>query len=72
MQDHKEVNKKFGDKVKAKRLEFGLTQKELSKRTYIPLAMIAATERGMCILTIREVCALANILDIDPMVLLGY
>lgn len=63
---NKEVMKRFGNKLREKRLEKNVTQEELSYRTGIALSSIARCETGTLNTSISTVVALAKGLDISP------
>jgi transcriptional regulator with XRE-family HTH domain len=62
--------KRFGQAVRARRLELKLTQEELADRARFDRTYISMVERGLRNPALLNICALANALRVTPVMLL--
>ena len=64
--------KKIGNKIKKRRNELGLSQKELAKKINISPAIMSQHENGDVAISISKLIEIANILDLTPNYLLDF
>lgn len=64
--------KKIGNKIKKRRIELGISQKELAKRTNISPAIMSQHENGDVAISLSKLIEIANILDTTPNYLLNF
>jgi transcriptional regulator with XRE-family HTH domain len=62
----REVLRKLGENVRARRRERGLTQEDLAELLDISVAYVSLIERGWRNPPITTVCAIARALDVSP------
>lgn len=56
----------FGQRVRARRHELGLSQEGLAEGTALHWSFIGRIERGQANLTLRNILRLAEVLGVDP------
>ena len=56
----------LGDRVRARRLELGLTQESLADRAAMHFTYIGSIERGQRNVSLRNIVRIAEALDLDP------
>lgn len=59
----------LGERVRERRQELGLSQERLAEGTALHWSFIGRIERGQANLTLRNILRLAEVLDVDPGVL---
>lgn len=64
--------KKIGNKIKKRRNELGLSQKELAKKINISPAIMSQHENGDVAISLSKLIEIANILDLTPNYLLDF
>lgn len=64
--------KKIGNKIKKRRNELGISQKELAKKTNISPAIMSQHENGDVAISLSKLIEIANILDLTPNYLLDF
>jgi probable traG protein, N-terminal part len=64
--------KKIGNKIKKRRKELGISQKELAKKTNISPAIMSQHENGDVAISLSKLIEIANILDLTPNFLLDF
>ena len=64
--------KKIGNKIKKRRNELGISQKELAKKTNISPAIMSQHENGDVAISLSKLIEIANILDTTPNYLLDF
>ena len=64
--------KKIGNKIKKRRNELGLSQKELAKKINISPAIMSQHENGDVAISLSKLIEIANILDTTPNYLLDF
>ena len=64
--------KKIGNKIKKRRIELGISQKELAKRTNISPAIMSQHENGDVAISLSKLIEIANVLDTTPNYLLDF
>lgn len=64
--------KKIGNKIKKRRIELGISQKELAKKTNISPAIMSQHENGDVAISLSKLIEIANILDLTPNYLLDF
>lgn len=67
----KEILVEFGKKVRAKRLELGLSQEELADKAGVHRTYIGMIERAEKNITLENIEKIAKALGINPRELLG-
>lgn len=60
------MTKVFGERVRARRLELGLSQEKLAEGSSLHWSFIGRVERGQANLTLRNIVRLAEVLEVDP------
>ncbi len=60
----------FGERVRARRHELGLSQEKLAEGTALHWSFLGRIERGQANLTLRNILRLADALGVDPAVLI--
>lgn len=55
----------FGQRIRARRLELGLSQEALAQRADLHWTMVGQTERGMRNISLHNILKLAEALDVD-------
>ncbi|HUT85265.1 MAG TPA: helix-turn-helix transcriptional regulator [Elusimicrobiales bacterium] len=56
--------------IKAKRMKLKLTQAYVAKKSYISVSALEKIEQGVGGISVRTLCALSAVLDINPISLL--
>ena len=64
--------KKIGNKIKKRRIELGISQKELAKKTNISPAIMSQHENGDVAISLSKLIEIANVLDTTPNYLLDF
>lgn len=64
--------KKIGNKIKKRRNELGISQKELAKKTNISPAIMSQHENGDVAISLSKLMEIANVLDTTPNYLLDF
>ena len=64
--------KKIGNKIKKRRNELGISQKELAKRTNISPPIMSQHENGDVAISLSKLIEIANVLDTTPNYLLDF
>lgn len=64
--------KKLGNKIKKRRNELGISQKELAKKTNISPAIMSQHENGDVAISLSKLMEIANVLDTTPNYLLDF
>ena len=64
--------KKIGNKIKKRRNELGLSQKELAKKIKISPAIMSQHENGDVAISLSKIIEIANVLDTTPNYLLDF
>ena len=64
--------KKIGNKIKKRRIELGISQKELAKRTNISPAIMSQHENGDVAISLSKLIEIANVLVTTPNYLLDF
>ena len=65
------VTEEFGRRVRARRLEIGLSQEALAERAGLHWTYVGSVERGERNIALRNIVLLAEALDVDCAVLVG-
>ena len=60
----------FGEKLREKRIQAGLTQQDLSHRAQLDRSFISRAERGLCSISLDSLYKIAGILECSPAELL--
>ena len=66
-----ETTRVFGERVRARRLELGLSQEAAAVRCGIHWTQLGKVERGQRSLRLETIVKIAEGLDVDPGVLVG-
>lgn len=66
-----EMTKVFGERVRARRSELGLSQERLAEGSSLHWSFIGRIERGQANLTLRNIVRLAEVLEVDPSALVS-
>ena len=64
--------KKIGNRIKKRRIELGISQKELAKKTNISPAIMSQHENGDVAISLSKLMEIANVLDTTPNFLLDF
>jgi transcriptional regulator with XRE-family HTH domain len=56
----------FGERVRARRAELGLSQEELARESSLHWSYLGQVERGQRNLTLHSILKLAEVLGVDP------
>ena len=64
--------KKIGNRIKKRRKELGISQKELAKKTNISPAIMSQHENGDVAISLSKLIEIANVLDTTPNYLLDF
>ena len=65
------VTEEFGRRVRARRLEIGLSQEALAERAGLHWTYVGSVERGERNIALRNIVLLANALEVDCADLVG-